>query len=102
MRVAFGGSRGKDGFLFGGPADPKRTSKGSFFLRDPGEPRTQNLGVAGEGGGRGRYTPNPCFAWEKFCPVQLGVEKYIDWREVPENFEGVFAYNWSLRVGKIQ
>ncbi len=38
----------------------------------------------------------------KFCPVQLGWEKYIDRREALEIFEGNFAYNWSFCVGKMQ
>jgi hypothetical protein len=50
---------------------------------------------------REKFCPNPYFSWEKFCPVQLGWGKNIDRREVPENFEGIFAYNWSLCVGKI-
>ncbi len=42
-----------------------------------------------------------------FCPGKIlsrpaGSGKYIDWREAPEIFEGNFAYNWSLCVGKIQ
>ncbi len=51
---------------------------------------------------REKFCPNPYFAEEKFCPVQLGWGKYIDRREAPEIFEENFAYNWSLCVGKIQ
>ncbi len=49
---------------------------------------------------------------EKLCPGEIlpgkilshpaGSVKYIDRREAPEIFEGNFACNWSLFVGKIQ
>jgi hypothetical protein len=37
-----------------------------------------------------------------YVPSSWDGGKNIDWREAPENFEGIFAYNWSLCVGKIQ
>ncbi len=51
---------------------------------------------------RKKFCPNPYFAWEKLLSHPAGSGKYIDRREAPKNFEGDFAYNWSLCVGKIQ
>jgi hypothetical protein len=52
----------------------------------------------------GKILSNPYFVWEKFCPVQLGVEKYIDRRKASEIFENFWhiANNWNLHAVEIQ
>jgi hypothetical protein len=50
----------------------------------------------------GKILSQSLFCLGKILSRPAGSGKYIDRREAPDIFEGDFAYNWSLCVGKIQ